>query len=92
MIKKPEKIEICMSDIRVLELMIKHYMKRGGGYSQIEALRLAIKALKSHIRLAPTTLPLLKDISQRGSAILFSGIIFLGFIFSLQMELYLTSF
>ena len=38
--------EILQSDIRVLELMIEHYEKRGGGYSQKEALKTAIKIMK----------------------------------------------
>lgn len=40
-----------MNDIGVLELMIKHYEERGGGYSQKEALRAGIEAIKENARL-----------------------------------------
>ena len=40
-----------MDNIEILEWMIKEYDKRGGGYSQIEALKEAISCMKS--RTAP---------------------------------------
>ena len=36
------------SDIRVLQLMIKHYEERGGGHSQKEALKKSISVLKAY--------------------------------------------
>ena len=45
--KKPEKIEIAQSDVDILKLMIKYYEERGGGYSQQETLKLAIRTLKA---------------------------------------------
>ena len=45
--KNPEKLLVSILDISILEAMRRQYEKRGVGYSQKEALKLAIKALKT---------------------------------------------
>ncbi len=56
------KSEEIRDVIGILSLMIKQYEKRGGGYSQKEALNFSIKHLQDYLRIAGSGMPKEKEI------------------------------